>query len=712
MRTGRKRHLVGILGAASLVVYSLHAHVEWRAADAHGNPTSALAMVQPVSGVPAPVALPGDGARPPRAALAAAARQLGPANLRPAAVAHDANQTATVVAQLTASAAPTNTSTSTITPSPTPTNTPTLSPTSTNTSTLSPTPTNTPTLSPTLTNTSTPTLTPTITTTGTPTATPLPVVTYYFAEGYTGQAATNGKATFTETLNILNPTTNVAPVTITYYPEGGGTPTVVNKTVSPQGVLRQSVNADVGPDKVVSASVASAQKIFVSRTITRVTAGGARLGSSTTAGATTTGTSFGFAEGYTGITFQEYLVVFNPSTSSASVTVQLAPQAGSATGAKSTTLTVPAQGRTTQSIRALYTSGSVPSVGMIVTSTQPVIAERVEYFGDGVGSGKFGSTVAGGISTTPAGSTFSLPYGTSGGSSAGTGGRINPLTDQEYITLLNPSTSGGSVRVTASFYDATGKTITSTTPISATVAPGTRQTILANAAVGTGAAGPFSVLLQGSGGNFIAEGAQYFGGSPNVGTHPGVVVPAVSTASTDGFLSDLSTQLPDGSSGVNRTVYLYNPGTSQITVSGTYLGGSTQGFGPSPTPTSTVTATQTPTQTQTPSTPVTITITPSATNTATNTVTATQTSTATPTSTGTATATSTATQTTTATAVPLATPVSYTVPAGGILAVPVSQPAGPVAAEFKSTGGPVVVFSIGITPDGLSATSDVDIPAY
>ena len=568
----------------------------------------------------------------------------------------------------------------------------------------------------------------------------MPVVTYYFAEGYTGQAATNGKATFTETLNILNPTANVAPVTISYYPEGGGTPTVVNKTVPPQSVLRQSVNADVGLDKVVSAAVASSQKIFVSRTITRVTAGGARLGSSTTPGATTTGTSFGFAEGYTGITFQEYLVVFNPSTSSANVTVQLAPQAGSATGAKSTTLTVPAQGRTTQSIRALYSSGSVPSVGMIVTSTQPVVAERVEYFGDGVGSGKFGSTVAGGIPTTAAGSTFSIPYGTSGGSSAGTGGRINPLTDQEYITLLNPSTSGGSVHVTASFYDASGKAITSTTPISATVAPGTRQTILANAGVGTGAAGPFSVLLQGSGGSFIAEGAQYFGGSPNVGTHPGVVVPAVSTASTDGFLSDLSTQLPDGSSGVNRTVYLYNPGTSQITVSGSYLGGSTQGFGPSPTPTSTVTATQTPTQTQTatytvtqtptqtqtatytvtqtptqtqtPSTPVTITITPSATNTATNTATATQTSTATATSTGTATATSTATQTTTATAVPLATPVSYTVPAGGILAVPVSQPAGPVAAEFKSTGGAVVVFSIGITPDGLSATSDVDIPAY
>ncbi len=61
-------------------------------------------------------------------------------------------------------------------------------------------------MTPTVTVTVTPTVTPIITDTAMPTPTPLPggPTTAYFAEGYTGVAATNGRATFTEVLNLLN----------------------------------------------------------------------------------------------------------------------------------------------------------------------------------------------------------------------------------------------------------------------------------------------------------------------------------------------------------------------------------------------------------------------------------------------------------------------------------------------------------------------------
>src|SRR5428012_20406 len=87
-----------------------------------------------------------------------------------------------------------------------------------------------------------------------------------------------------------------------------------------------------------------------------------------------------------------------------------------------------------------------------------------------------------------------------------------------------------------------------------TIPGGTRQTIVSNGVTGVAAISPFSVAL-GATGPIAVEGAQYFGGSPNIGTHPGVVGAASSIATTDAFLSDLSTTLPDGTA-ITRKVYL------------------------------------------------------------------------------------------------------------------------------------------------------------
>jgi len=197
---------------------------------------------------------------------------------------------------------------------------------------------------------------------------------------------------------------------------------------------------------------------------------------------------------------------------------------------------------------------------MIVGSDQPIVAERVEYFGDGSGSGKFGSTVIPGI-VAPA-TALRFAYGVSGGR-AGTGGNAG----EHYLTLLNPAVSGTPVSVTASYTGATGGSLGQAR---VAISPGTRRTIVASSVLGSAETGTFGVALQASG-PIEAEASQYFGGSPNSGTHAGVIVPGVASPSADLFFADLSTTMTDGTP-LTQTVYLSNPGAAQLTVDATYFG--------------------------------------------------------------------------------------------------------------------------------------------
>ena len=92
------------------------------------------------------------------------------------------------------------------------------------------------------------------------------------------------------------------------------------------------MNTDVGADKVVAAQVTSPQRVYVTRTMTRIAPDGARLDGSATLPVAAPATTWGFPEGYTGVTFQEYLTLLNPTASPANVTILLAPQADSAQG--------------------------------------------------------------------------------------------------------------------------------------------------------------------------------------------------------------------------------------------------------------------------------------------------------------------------------------------------------------------------------------------
>ena len=161
--------------------------------------------------------------------------------------------------------------------------------------------------------------------------------------------------------------------------------------------LQEPASADACGDKVVAVGVTSSRHLAVTRTIERVAANGSRLDGSTTLLVGAPARTWAFPEAHTGVTFQEYATFLNPTATEANVTILLAPQAISAAGARHLTLTVPPLSRVTPNIRALNLTSPAKPVAKLVSSDVPLVAERVIYFGEGVGSGKFGSTVSAGI---------------------------------------------------------------------------------------------------------------------------------------------------------------------------------------------------------------------------------------------------------------------------------------------------------------------------
>jgi hypothetical protein len=274
---------------------------------------------------------------------------LTPSPTRTATQTHTVSPTRTATQTHTASPTRTATQTHSVTPTRTVTQTRTVSPTRTVTQTCTASPTSTPTQTrgPSATRTRTPThtasptrtMTQTRTATGTrapvpsrpmkstptpftPTATPKTapaarlarvsvggagLSTVMFAEGYTGLAAANGHATFTEVLSVMNPSNQPASLTFSYFIVGRKSPIVVARSLEPFSALRELVNGDVGMNKEVSAVVSSSRRVVVSRTILRQSLIGGHLDGSTTTGASAPSTAWYFAEGYTGQSFKEYL---------------------------------------------------------------------------------------------------------------------------------------------------------------------------------------------------------------------------------------------------------------------------------------------------------------------------------------------------------------------------------------------------------------------
>jgi len=251
--------------------------------------------------------------------------------------------------------------------------------------------------------------------------------TWYLAEGYTGLS-------FRESVSILNPDqTTPAHVQLQILPLGGGAGKSVPVTVPAHSNGVVDINAQF-PGKSVSIVAMSDRPVVVERTLTF---GANGYGMTTRAGTNTAATSWVFAEGTTVNRFETFLTVLNPNLTPALVTASFFGGGGNPLGSR--TVLVAARSRANIKLNDILSASGVASV---VTSDQPVVVERPEYFGSPNSAGIPGSDVFG---RNGAGVRWSFPGGNTEGNS-------------EFLLLYNPSSA--TVPVDATFYGSNGQQIT------------------------------------------------------------------------------------------------------------------------------------------------------------------------------------------------------------------------------------------------------------
>ena len=325
----------------------------------------------------------------------------------------------------------------------------------------------------------------------------------YFAEGFTGQGPT---VRFGESFALLNTNPLTATGQIEYTLDGGSVSSVPI-VIAAHARLSEDVLRDVGANHLVSAVVRTDRTISATRVISRTAIlTGTALQASISNAQETLSRYWYFAEGYTGVSFQEYLALFNPGATLATVSVQPVGTAGSAP-LPSIDRQVPPHTRVTVNIRALVPGRSL---GLLVQSDQPIAAERTLYWGDGGGSAKFGAAVTGG--TAQPASLWAFPYlSTLGG-------------DQAFITVINPTTVAAHAHLTS--YRTDGRAPEGSDVV---IEPNSRATLPFAAAGSQGSVVGVTISTDVP---VVSEEAQYFGGSPNVGSHPGSVVRGATQAAT------------------------------------------------------------------------------------------------------------------------------------------------------------------------------------
>lgn len=359
---------------------------------------------------------------------------------------------------------------------------------------------------------------------------------WYFAEGYTGQGP---NVFFHETIGLLNVGNVASQGTISYQLPDGSTRSVPI-SLAAHSVVIEDVNNDVGPDKIVSAIVKASVPIFAERTITRTNAKQQILDSDFSPGQAAPQSTWYFAEGYSGVTFQPYLTVLNPFAQPVTMTVTLYPTVGSSVPIAATLVPF---GRYTLNLRSVLPGKSFSTS---VVASQPIVAERVEYWGDGVGSGKFGAGVKPGIPSPGKDWYFGYASILSG--------------DQSFISIVDPMTQTAHITATV---DGGSGPLTGTLPL--TIEAGQRGTFELHTLLASVKRSPIAVHVV-SDVPVIAEEAQYYGGSPNVGSHTGASIEGRQVAASQWTFATGDT------SQFTETEYIFNPTNISTTVSATFYG--------------------------------------------------------------------------------------------------------------------------------------------
>lgn len=326
-----------------------------------------------------------------------------------------------------------------------------------------------------------------------------PGTSYYFSEA----DSSSGYTTF---ISMMNPSsTATANVIITYYTGGcGGSgqaacPTE-QKTIGP--LQRQTaLPNDVGLHQKVAIKVTADNPIVVERPmyfkVYIPNAGGLTTGAASEVGATSPGTDWLFAEGYTGTDFQEYLELANFGSSPATASIKLEYTNGDT---QTVQVTVPALGFTQFDVNNANahpgTCNPSPcqvtgSVSAEVTSDNPIVADRLMYFHFSSAHISGGTDVVG---TPAANSIYAFAEG------------YTANTFTEFLTLQNPTSNAETVAVT--LFTQHGLVFQQQVVVGAH----TRSTLNINDLLNPMGADSVSMVVQviGSNGTIVAERPMYF----------------------------------------------------------------------------------------------------------------------------------------------------------------------------------------------------------
>jgi hypothetical protein len=350
---------------------------------------------------------------------------------------------------------------------------------------------------------------------------------YYFANGDT----TSGART---TISLLNTSGASATVQLTFlYPDQPERQTTLR--IPARSPLTVDLGQVAGSGRHISTIVSSSTRISAQATVFYAGADDA-----ISLGAQAPARRWYEAEGYTGGSFQESLLIANPSTRYANVDVRFLPFNGKP----------PKDVRFTAAPRSnldIDTGQYMPrqSFSVIVTADQGVVMDRTIRFGPN----HRGATVGHGI--TDASMIWQFAQGTSAGDR------------QTFLTILNPNESTAAT-VTATYYDAGGAPVGNKTIVVEALRRGNIKLndALPNASV---------AMLISSSAPVVVESPLYRGPANLDQATAGLVV----SGRNGGGLSWL---FPGGSltTGAADGYYFYNPGQAPNTIVATFYTGAGQ----------------------------------------------------------------------------------------------------------------------------------------
>jgi len=402
----------------------------------------------------------------------------------------------------------------------------------------------------------------------TPTYPPGPVrKTWYFAEGRVG-------AGFKEYLTLGNPDlVNDCSVNIQYLIEGGSAVTKT-VTVSHASRLTESVNGDlnVPPTQSTGVSVSAVITVNAGSNCNGIVAErpmyfnyhGINSGSDVV-GATQLGTTFYFGDVPTGGGYSSFITILNPSGNSAA-TVTATYYLGGHTVGTAQTVTVQPGVRGTIAPNGI---GLPAHVAAIVTSSQPVMVERPDYFSNiNAGNAKIVSGAASvlGVQTLANDWLFAEGY---------TAGQF-----QEYLVISNIDTVANAVaNVTINLEYSNGAT--QSFGLAVNSLDQTIWNVNANAT-----AGAVSAEITSTGANIVVERKLFFHYDHTVNVSGGFNVTAMGGTDVIGQIGPAGKTSYSFAEGYNKTGYnewltLQNPTGSNETIYVTLVNGYGRVYTPS-----------------------------------------------------------------------------------------------------------------------------------